>query len=183
MVHFRFETASKIEPVAPSGSTPFSSRVAHNSCAPRPVKETSTPPKERAQECDAMSMLPARQVTFSATTVMVFPAGKLKSALPSRSFMSPLFSTALRLGETLPTSAATANAPLPLAVPAKAGLLTNSKPRRRSRAALISPSPCHQLSGMVPQAGLEPARSCEQQILSLPRLPIPPLGLCAGNMG
>src|SRR6185437_14767742 len=114
-----------------------------------------------------MSMLPARQVTFSATTVMVFPAGKLKSALPSRSFMSPLFSTALRLGETLPTSAATANAPLPLAVPAKAGLLTNSKPRRRSRAALISPSPCHQLSGMVPQAGLEPARSCEQQILSL----------------
>jgi hypothetical protein len=30
---------------------------------------------------------------------------------------------------------------------------------------------------LVPQAGLEPARSCEQQILSLPRLPIPPLGL------
>src|SRR5689334_1848038 len=167
MVHFRFETASKIEPAAPPGSTPFSLRVANSSCALRPVKETTGPPKERSQECDAMSTLPARQVTFSATTVMVFPAGKLKSALPSRSFMSPLFSTALRLGETLPTSAATANAPLPLVVPAKAGLLTNSKPRRRSRAALISPSPCHQLSGMVPQAGLEPARSCEQQILSL----------------
>src|SRR4029079_17548240 len=67
-----------------------------------------------------MSMVPARHVTFSAPTVMVFPAGKLKSALPSRSFMSPLFSTALRLGETLATGAATANAPLPLAVPAKA---------------------------------------------------------------
>src|SRR5262245_45124794 len=130
-----------------------------------------------------MSTLPARQVTFSATTVMAVPAGKLKSVLPSRSFMSPLFSTAPELGETLPTSAASANAPLPLEVPAKAGLLANSKLRRRSLATLISPSPCHQLLGMVPQAGLEPARSCEQQILSLPRLPIPPLGLCAGNMG
>ena len=30
---------------------------------------------------------------------------------------------------------------------------------------------------LVPQAGLEPARPCGQQILSLPRLPIPPLGL------
>ena len=29
---------------------------------------------------------------------------------------------------------------------------------------------------VVPQAGLEPARPCGQQILSLPRLPIPPLG-------
>src|SRR5262249_21048499 len=36
---------------------------------------------------------------------------------------------------------------------------------------------------VVPQAGLEPARSCEQQILSLPRLPIPPLGLSRRNMG
>ena|SRR6266508_4538144 len=36
---------------------------------------------------------------------------------------------------------------------------------------------------MVPQAGLEPARSCEQQILSLPRLPIPPLGHGAGTWG
>jgi hypothetical protein len=31
---------------------------------------------------------------------------------------------------------------------------------------------------LVPLAGLEPARCCHQQILSLPRLPIPPQGLC-----
>src|SRR5262245_29688457 len=33
------------------------------------------------------------------------------------------------------------------------------------------------IKSLVPQAGLEPARRCRQQILSLPRLPIPPLGL------
>ena len=32
---------------------------------------------------------------------------------------------------------------------------------------------------MVPLAGLEPAHPCGQQILSLPRLPIPPQGQAA----
>jgi hypothetical protein len=36
---------------------------------------------------------------------------------------------------------------------------------------------------LVPLAGLEPARSCEQQILSLPRLPIPPQGPWGSNPG
>ena len=36
---------------------------------------------------------------------------------------------------------------------------------------------------MVPKAGLEPARPCEQQILSLLRLPIPSFGQLAESVG
>lgn len=35
---------------------------------------------------------------------------------------------------------------------------------------------CSKVILLVPEAGLEPARPCGQQILSLARLPIPPLG-------
>lgn len=36
---------------------------------------------------------------------------------------------------------------------------------------------CNCLQGLVPRAGLEPARPREQEILSLRRLPLPPSGL------
>jgi hypothetical protein len=34
------------------------------------------------------------------------------------------------------------------------------------------------VDALMPEAGLEPARSCEHRILSPERLPIPPLGQC-----
>ena len=40
-----------------------------------------------------------------------------------------------------------------------------------------------QISGVVPQEGLEPPHPCEYQILSLARLPVPPLGPAATARG
>jgi site-specific DNA recombinase len=50
----------------------------------------------------------------------------------------------------------------------------HSKPSRRDRKQESFEK--SKLSNVVPKTGIEPARSCERQILSLLRLPIPPLG-------
>lgn len=47
---------------------------------------------------------------------------------------------------------------------------------RRMMLGCVSLVRCVRL-GCVPKVGLEPTRSCDQQILSLSRMPIPPLRL------
>src|SRR5262245_948849 len=85
-----------------------------------------------------MSTLPLRQLTFCAATEMVFPAVKLKSVLPSSSFMCPLISTAPSSGGDAADQRRQSLAPLPFAVPAAAaGCIANSRPTKRHPKNLI----------------------------------------------
>jgi hypothetical protein len=63
---------------------------------------------------------------------------KAESGLAVEKLHERIFLGRAESGGNLADQGASANGPLPFAVPAKAGLLTNSKPRRRNRAALIS---------------------------------------------
>ena len=55
----------------------------------------------------------------------------------------------------------------------KTSVIINLKSNKKTK------SPQQALRAFVPRTGIEPALSCENQILSLTRLPIPPSGLAA----
>jgi hypothetical protein len=82
-------TFSTVDPVAPPEATPAAARVANNSLAARPLRETFRSPRLRSSKVssharDTMSVLLTRQPMESAVTEIFRPAGKLMG-LPANS--------------------------------------------------------------------------------------------------